>query len=156
MEYSVPAAEFGPVIEEIDATIRRRRFQVHFPIECRFVRGDDIPLSPAYGRDSAFIAVHMYRGMAYRAYFDAVEAILRSYGGRPHWGKMHSLSARELRPLYPQWDAFQAVRRALDPDGFFLNRHLAALFAESAPAGAPEASPAANMASVPDLSKRPL
>jgi FAD/FMN-containing dehydrogenase len=156
MEYSIPAAEFVSVIEEIDATIRRRRFQVHFPIECRFVRGDDIPLSPAYGRDSAFIAVHMYRGMAYRPYFAAMEAIFKRHAGRPHWGKLHSRSAQDLPALYPQWDAFQAVRRALDPDGFFLNRHLAALFAESAPAGAPEASPAANMASVPDLSKRPL
>jgi FAD-linked oxidoreductase len=156
MEYSIPAAEFVSVIEEIDATIRRRRFQVHFPIECRFVRGDDIPLSPAYGRDSAFIAVHMYRGMAYRPYFAAMEAIFKRHAGRPHWGKLHSRSAQDLPALYPQWDAFQAVRRALDPDGFFLNRHLAALFAESAPAGAPEASPAANMAPVPDLSKRPL
>jgi FAD/FMN-containing dehydrogenase len=70
----------------------------------------------------------MYKGMAYRAYFDAVEAILRAYSGRPHWGKLHSLTARELQPLYPRWDEFQAVRRRLDPDGLFLNPYLRTIF----------------------------
>jgi FAD-linked oxidoreductase len=132
MEYSLPAENLVAALRAIDACIRRNRFQVHFPIECRFVRADDIYLSPASGRDSAYIAVHMYKGMAYRAYFDAVEAILRSYGGRPHWGKMHSLAARELRPLYPHWDDFQAVRRRLDPDGLFLNAYLRTLLGEAA------------------------
>jgi FAD/FMN-containing dehydrogenase len=148
MEYSIPAADFVPVMQEIDACIRRRRFQVHFPIECRFVRGDDIPLSPAYGRDSAYIAVHMYQGMAYRPYFAAMEAIFKRHTGRPHWGKLHSRSAQDLPALYPQWAAFQAVRRALDPEGFFLNRHLAALFAASAPAGAQEAGTQAGVGAI--------
>ncbi len=130
MEYSLPAANLVAALRAIDACIRRQRFLVHFPIECRFVRADDIDLSPATGRDSAYIAVHMYKGMAYRAYFDAVEAILRAYGVRPHWGKMHSLTARELRPLYPRWDDFQAVRRRLDPDGLFLNPYLRTIFGE--------------------------
>jgi hypothetical protein len=77
----------------------------------------------------------MYRGMAYRPYFAAMEAIFKRHAGRPHWGKLHSRSAQDLPALYPQWDAFQAVRRALDSDGFFLHRHMAALFGESAPAG---------------------
>jgi FAD-linked oxidoreductase len=130
MEYSLPAENFVAAMRAIEACIRRNRFLVHFPIEGRFVRADDIYLSPASGRDSAYIAVHMYKGMPYGAYFDALEAILRSYGGRPHWGKMHSLTARELRPLYPRWDDFQAVRRQLDPDGLFLNAYLRALLGE--------------------------
>jgi FAD-linked oxidoreductase len=132
MEYSLPAENLVAALRAIDACIRRNRFQVHFPIECRFVRADDIYLSPASGRDSAYIAVHMYKGMAYRAYFDAAEAILRAYGGRPHWGKMHSLTARELRPLYPRWDDFQAMRRRLDPAGLFLNAYLRTLLGEAA------------------------
>ena len=131
MEYSLPAENLVAALRAIDACIRRQRFLVHFPIECRFVRADDIYLSPASGRDSAYIAVHMYKGMDYRAYFDAAEAILRAYGGRPHWGKMHSLTARELRPLYPRWDDFQAVRRRLDPDGLFLNAYLRTMLGEA-------------------------
>jgi FAD-linked oxidoreductase len=132
MEYSLPAENFVAALQAIEACIQRNRFLVHFPIECRFVQADDIYLSPAYGRDSAYIAVHMYKGMAYRAYFDAIEPILRTYGGRPHWGKMHSLTARELQPLYPRWDDFQAVRRRLDPGGLFLNPYLRTIFGEAA------------------------
>jgi FAD/FMN-containing dehydrogenase len=70
--------------------------------------------------------------MGFRAYFDAAEAILRAYSGRPHWGKMHSLTARELRPLYPRWDDFRAVRRRLDPDGMLLNAYLRTILGEAA------------------------
>jgi FAD-linked oxidoreductase len=132
MEYSIPRAAFPAAIREIDACIRRERFRVHFPIECRFVRGDDIPLSPAYGRDSAYIAVHMYRGMQHRPYFAAMEAILAGYDGRPHWGKLHTRRGADLRARYPAWDQFQAVRRQLDPHGLFLNRYLRHLFGEQA------------------------
>jgi FAD/FMN-containing dehydrogenase len=96
------------------------------------VRGDDIYLSPASGRDSAYIAVHMYRGMPYRQYFAAVEAIFRDFGGRPHWGKMHMLTAAELRGLYPEWARFQAARRQLDPAGVFQNAYLRLILGDMA------------------------
>lgn len=130
MEYSIPAAAMADAVRAIDARIRQARINVHFPIECRYVRADDIDLSPAYGRDSAYIAVHMYRGMPYRDYFAVVEPILRSFGGRPHWGKLHTLTAPELRALYPRWEAFAAVRRQLDPDGVFQNDYLRALLGD--------------------------
>ncbi|HUY78924.1 MAG TPA: D-arabinono-1,4-lactone oxidase, partial [Ktedonobacterales bacterium] len=88
------------------------------------VRGDDIWLSPAYQRDSAYIAVHMYRGMEYLPYFAAVEDIFRQYNGRPHWGKLHTQDAASLRALYPHYDDFRRVRATLDPQGLFLNDYL--------------------------------
>lgn len=127
MEYNVPADQAVAVIREIRDCLKAHDFCVHFPIEVRFVRGDDIFLSPAYQRDACYIAVHMYKGMAYRAYFDAIEAIFKRYGGRPHWGKMHSLGAAELSALYPEWERFQAVRRELDPRGVFLSPYLRGL-----------------------------
>ncbi|MEO7000579.1 MAG: D-arabinono-1,4-lactone oxidase [Ktedonobacterales bacterium] len=133
MEYNLPAEHFPAAVAEIRACIEHERFNVHFPIECRFVHGDDIWLSPAYGRDSAYIAVHMYRGMPYRAYFDAIEAILRRYGGRPHWGKLHTQTAASLAALYPHWDDFRRVRAALDPQGVFLNDYLRHLFDADGP-----------------------
>ncbi|WP_425440553.1 D-arabinono-1,4-lactone oxidase [Planifilum fimeticola] len=128
MEYALPAEKLAEVVREIRETIQRRRFAVHFPIECRYVKGDDIWLSPAYGRDTAFVAVHMYRGMPHEAYFSAVEAIFRRHGGRPHWGKMHSLTAEELSRLYPRWNDFCRIRGEQDPEGRFLNSHLRTLF----------------------------
>lgn len=133
MEYNIPARHTGTVINEIQECINREQFQVHFPLECRFVHADDIWLSPAYERDSAYIAVHMYRGMPYQSYFEHIEEIFRRYDGRPHWGKMHTRTAAELAALYPHWQDFRRIRAALDPRGLFLNDYLRGLFDADVP-----------------------
>lgn len=128
MEYSVPAGSMEEVVSEIRASVAAQSHAVHFPVECRYVKGDDIWLSPACGRDSAYIAVHMYKGMEHQVYFRDIEAIFRRHGGRPHWGKMHTRTAAELSGLYPQWEAFREVRQQLDPAGIFQNDYLRKLF----------------------------
>ncbi len=128
MEYNIPAQQFASALAEIEAVISRERFAVNFPVECRFVRGDDIWLSPAYQRDSAYIAVHVYQGMPYEPYFHAIEEIFQRYDGRPHWGKLHTLTAAALATRYPRWRDFLRVRAALDPQGVFLNDYLRRLF----------------------------
>lgn len=132
MEYNIPAAAMPAVIEEMRETMAREKFDVHFPIECRYAKGDDIWLSPAYERDSAYIAVHMYKGMLYEDYFAAMERIFLRHGGRPHWGKMHSLQAAQLKEIYPMWERFCAIRETLDPDRILLNDYLLKLFAPRA------------------------
>ncbi|WP_136608623.1 D-arabinono-1,4-lactone oxidase [Paenibacillus dokdonensis] len=129
MEYSVPAEKMEEVVSEIRASVAAQSHAVHFPVECRYVKGDDIWLSPAYGRDSAYIAVHMYKGMEHQVYFRDIEEIFRRHQGRPHWGKMHTRTAEELPGLYPQWTAFREMREQLDPGGIFLNDYLRKLFA---------------------------
>jgi L-gulonolactone oxidase len=94
---------------------------VPFPIEVRTVAADDALLSTAAGRDSGYVAVHMFEGMAWEPYFRAVEAIMDELGGRPHWGKRHFQSAATLSARYPEWERFQEVRRRLDPEGRFAN-----------------------------------
>ncbi len=126
MEYNIPADHFVACLNEIKDCISKNNIEVHFPIECRFVASDDIPLSPAYQRESAYIAVHMFKGMAYQDYFAQIEAIFRRYKGRPHWGKMHTATADELSQRYPQWADFMQMRAQLDPDGLFLNDYLRA------------------------------
>ncbi len=148
MEYNVPVERFAEVMREIERRIEKGRFHVNFPLECRFVKGDDIWLSPAYGRDSAYIAAHMFKGMPYREYFAALEEIFQRYDGRPHWGKLHTLTAATLAQRYPHWDDFRRVRAALDPDGVFLNDYLRALLAADAPV-APTSTSAAEPASAP-------
>ena len=128
MEYNIPAEHVKTVLMEIQACIEQHQFQVHFPVECRFVHADDMWLSPAYQRESAYIAVHMYRGMPYRTYFYFIEEIFKRYNGRPHWGKMHTRTADELSMLYPRWQDFQRIRATLDPQGMFLNNYLRTLF----------------------------
>lgn len=133
MEYNVPAEHFSTVLTEIRECIARERIQVHFPIECRFVHEDDIWLSPAYQRASAYIAVHMYKGMPYQSYFQHIEAIFQRYQGRPHWGKRHTQNAQQLATLYPRWHDFQRIRAELDPQGMFLNAYLRQLLDAAPP-----------------------
>jgi len=123
MEYGVPR-EHGPeAARRVIEWVRANRYPVFFPIEMRVAAGDDALLSPSHERDTAYIAVHQYRGMEWRPYFEAVEAIMREYGGRPHWGKRHFQTAATLAPLYPEWATFQAARDELDPGRVFTNEY---------------------------------
>ncbi len=128
MEWSVPAERGADALREIKALISKRTFPLMFPLEFRWVRGDDLWLSPNHGRDSVHISVHQYCGMPFEAYFDAVQAICLNHGGRPHWGKVHSLKAAQLARLYPRWDDFLALREKMDPKGLFLTPYLRGLF----------------------------
>ena len=91
------------------------------PIEVRWAQADDIPLSMCSGRDTASIAIHVRQYEAFEPYFVPVETIMRDYGGRPHWGKMHFQTAETLAPLYPKWEEFQLARKELDPLGLYSN-----------------------------------
>ncbi len=124
MEYAVPRAQLILAVRDIRAMIERKRLLISFPVEVRAVAADDIPLSPAYARDTGYIAVHVYHRFEYEPYFREVEAIMNAHDGRPHWGKLHFQSAATLRPRYPLWDRFIAVRDRLDPGRVFGNAYL--------------------------------
>ena len=109
MEYSIPREAFPEAFERLRRLVAGLG-PITVPVEIRWTAGDDIPLSHASGRDSAYIAVHMYRGVPYDQYFQGVETIMADHEGRPHWGKLHFQSAETLAPRYPRWDEFQAVR----------------------------------------------
>ncbi len=123
MEYGVPR-EHGPeAARRVIEWIRDNRYPVFFPIEMRVTAADDALLSPSHERDTTYIAVHQYRGMEWRPYFEAVEAIMNEYGGRPHWGKRHFQTAATLSERYPRWADFQAARDELDPGHTFTNEY---------------------------------
>jgi FAD/FMN-containing dehydrogenase len=84
-------------------------------------------LSPTQGAESATISIHQAADRPHEAFFRDVEAVFRTHGGRPHWGKLHFLDAAEIAALYPRLDAFRAIRSAMDPAGTFLNGYLAGL-----------------------------
>ncbi len=131
MEYHLPVDQGLDALQEVLAVIERQRRDVFFPIECRQTAGDDAWLSPFNGGPRISVAVHAWHEDSVDWFFDHVEPIFRRRGGRPHWGKMHSLQAAELRELYPDFERFTALRRELDPGGRFLNAHLAGLWGET-------------------------
>jgi FAD-linked oxidoreductase len=124
MEYAIPRDAARRALTSLMQAVDDHGLLVSFPVEVRFAAPDDIPLSTASGRESCYIAVHMYRGMSYDQYFRLVESIMAPLGGRPHWGKLHFRTAADLAPVYPEWDRFAAVRRKLDPEGRFANSYL--------------------------------
>ena len=128
MEHALPVEALVPALKEIRAMVDRKGYLLNFPVEVRFTKGDDVPLSTAYGRDSAYIAVHVYKGMECEPFFRDVEDILRAYDARPHWGKMHYRDAEELSKLYPRWDEFIALRDQLDPQRTFSNAYSDTVF----------------------------
>ncbi len=123
-EYAVPRADVVPVLKEIKGWVDSHDEPISFPLEIRFVQGDDIPLAPTYERDSAYIAFHQYHRMPYQRYFDALEDIFAEFEGRPHWGKLHRLQADDLRKRYPLFDEFVELRDELDPTDAFGNDYL--------------------------------
>lgn len=124
MEYAVPREAVPQVLREIRALIASRGWKISFPLEVRVAAPDDLWLSTAFGRKSGYIAVHRYWREDPTEYFAGVEAIMRGVGGRPHWGKVHTLNSEALAELYPHHAEFVALRDQLDPDRIFTNVYL--------------------------------
>ena len=128
LEYAIPVEHGKDALRQVRALMLTKHTNCIYPVEYRFVAGDSGMLSPYYWRASVTISVSGGPGIDYWNYLADVDAILRPYGARPHWGKLHFNTREDMPALYPRYEAFQAVRRRLDPEGRFLNDHLRGLF----------------------------
>ncbi|GAA1930136.1 D-arabinono-1,4-lactone oxidase [Nocardioides hwasunensis] len=124
MEYAVPREVGLDVLRECRRRIEASDWRIAFPVEIRTAPADDVPLSTSHGRDSFYLAFHVPADTDHAACFGGLEPILREAGGRPHWGKLHTLTAADLAPVYDRFDDFLAVRERLDPDRLFANAYL--------------------------------
>ncbi|MBB3233276.1 D-arabinono-1,4-lactone oxidase [Phyllobacterium endophyticum] len=127
MEYHVPFEEGAATVRKIISLLENDFPHVYFPLEVRVVAPDEIWLSPFYQRASCSIAIHHDAAEDPQPFFRAAEKIFLAHGGRPHWGKMHNLKAKELSTLYPRWADAMAVRRDMDPDNRFVTPYIAGL-----------------------------
>ncbi|MGZ5417349.1 MAG: D-arabinono-1,4-lactone oxidase [Nocardioides sp.] len=124
MEYAVPREAGMAALVEARRLIDRSDWPISFPVEVRAAPADDSWLSGSYNRASTYRAFHVNARTDHRAYFGAVERVLREHGGRPHWGKLHTRTAADLAPDFPRWTDFAAVRDRVDPDRLFTNGYL--------------------------------
>jgi L-gulono-1,4-lactone dehydrogenase len=124
MEYALPAENVRPAFDAVRALVDDRGWRISFPVEVRFAAADSVWMSTAYGRATGYIAVHRYWREDPTEFFEAVEEIMLRHGGRPHWGKMHSLGAGDLRERYERFDDFVSLRDRLDPDRLLRNPYL--------------------------------
>ncbi|MDT0568753.1 D-arabinono-1,4-lactone oxidase [Streptomyces sp. DSM 3412] len=124
MEFAVPREAVVDTLRELKAMVDRSNLRVSFPVEVRTAPADDITLSTASGRESAYVAVHMFKGTPYQAYFTAAERIFTAHEGRPHWGKVHTRDTDYFAKVYPRFGEFTALRDRLDPQRRFQNDYL--------------------------------
>ena len=129
MEYAVPLAAGPEVLTRIRDLIEERRWRISFPLEVRTTAADDVPLSTATGRESMYIACHRFFRDDSAEYFRRIEQICREFDGRPHWGKVHTLTAAELGAVYPRFEDFRTLRARLDPHAVFGSAYTDSLFA---------------------------
>jgi L-gulono-1,4-lactone dehydrogenase len=129
-EFAVPRESLLDVLAELRAGVARLAHPVMFPVEVRVAAADDIWLSTAYGRDSAYVAIHQYVGLPYAEYFRLLESIATAVGGRPHWGKLHTRDASYLSTAYPRFGDFLQIRDSLDPSRLFVNPYLQQVFGD--------------------------
>ena len=129
-EYAVPRESLLDVLDELRAGDGGLADPVMFPVEVRVAAADDIWLSTAYGRESAYVAIHQYVGLPYQDYFRLFESIATAAGGRPHWGKMHTRDAAYLGGVYPRFADFLLIRDSLDPSRRFANPYLQQVFGD--------------------------
>ncbi|MEN9303915.1 MAG: hypothetical protein RL264_2344 [Bacteroidota bacterium] len=127
MEYNVPFEAYKSVVNELQKMLKNNKYGISFPLEHRFIEKDDIMLSPANNRKSAYIACHVYKGMDYERYFQELEALFVDHIGRPHWGKMHTRTADYFQKVYPEFNLFKQIRAQLDPDGIFKTPYISSL-----------------------------
>lgn len=130
MEYHIPLENGMKTLREILPMVERKN-EIFFPVEVRVTEQDDAWLSPFQGGPRMSIALHAKANERYDYLFEEFEPVLRRNGGRPHWGKHHSLSAAELAALYPDFARFNEVRRELDPEGKFVSPYMANLWGDA-------------------------
>ncbi|KAH9503330.1 hypothetical protein Btru_072756 [Bulinus truncatus] len=132
MEWAIPRNKVGVVLWELKEWIETQKFPAHFPVEVRFVKADNIYISPCYLQDSCYINIIMYRPfnklVSHETYWNQYQSIVAKHGGRPHWAKDHNFTGAEFVKLYPMWKEFCAVREKFDPNGMFLNANLERVF----------------------------
>jgi len=124
MEYAVPREAAVEVLRAVRERVERSDWRISFPVEVRVAPADDVWLSTAHGRDTCYIAVHLFRGTDEPGYFAEIERIMTAHQGRPHWGKLHTRDAAYLAEAYPRFADFAALRDRVDPERRFGNAYL--------------------------------
>mmetsp|Transcript_28107 Transcript_28107/g.55040 ORF Transcript_28107/g.55040 Transcript_28107/m.55040 type:complete len:554 (-) Transcript_28107:64-1725(-) len=131
-EWSIPKENCPEAMRRLKKFIDSKSdWGVHWPVEVRFTKKDDIWLSPSYGHDSCWIGVIMYKPWNteppeyWKEYFRGYEEIMDSLGGRPHWAKEHRLAGLDFENKYEKFDQWRKVREKVDPEGMFVNDYVA-------------------------------
>ncbi|WP_150308543.1 D-arabinono-1,4-lactone oxidase [Planctomonas psychrotolerans] len=93
--------------------------------EVRTMAGDDLWMSPQYGRESVGLHFTWVKDQAaVERVAASIEEALRPFDARPHWGKVFTAGAADIAPLYPRLTEFTGLVQKLDARGAFRNEWL--------------------------------
>lgn len=126
-EYFVDASHGLEATECIQNLIRTKHPDQKWPVEVRWVKGDDGYISQFYGRDTTVVTLTADAGSNYWPFFRDADALLQKFNPRAHWGKINFMTRERMEQLFPELGTFIEVRREFDPNGVFLNDHTRAL-----------------------------
>jgi FAD/FMN-containing dehydrogenase len=128
VEYFLPIEQAREIMDRMRALMLEWLPLSVYPLEIRVVAADEAWISPNYQRDNLVVSISGEPGTDYWPYLRACDDLFAEYGGRPHWGKIHFMTAERIAGLFPRYQDFLEMRRRFDPKGTFLNPHLRALF----------------------------
>ena len=123
-EYFVPISNAFAALKAING-MGDKWIQDLFISEVRTIAADDLWMSPCYKRPS--VAIHFtwkQNAESVMKLIPVVEEQLAQFGARPHWGKLFTIPAAQLRSRYERYADFQQLLRQYDPKGKFRNEFL--------------------------------
>ena len=129
MEYFLPLEHAREILSEMRKLMKRWHPLSIYPLEIRMCAADAAWLSPNYQRENLVVSISGQPGVDYWPYLRACDSLFAEFKGRPHWGKLHFMTADRLARLFPRYEDFVQMRRRFDPKGTFLNPYTRALFA---------------------------
>ncbi len=124
-EYFIPMSNAVAALKAINSFGDKagdKWIQDLFISEVRTIAADNLWMSTAYKRPS--VAIHFtwkQHTEAVMKLLPLVEEQLAAYGARPHWGKLFTIPAAQLKARYERYNDFQQLLRQYDPNSKFRN-----------------------------------
>ncbi|MBC8105229.1 MAG: FAD-binding protein [Anaerolineae bacterium] len=123
-EYFVPREQAMRAFDALQP-MRSRIAELVQVTEIRTIASDNLWMSPCY--QTACVAFHFtwknnWEGV--RALLPEIEATLAPFRARPHWGKLFTMSAKQIHASYPKLQEFRALLTQFDPHSKFRNSYL--------------------------------
>ncbi len=128
VEWAFDIAHAQNILRDYKQLINSSNHLINFIQEIRFTKADDFALSACYGRNTIWLGAYNADNFEWKELVSDFETLAKKYNGRPHWGKEFTIDKAYLQTVYPQYEAFNALRKQFDPTGKFSNSFIQQIF----------------------------
>lgn len=127
-EWAFDISAADNLLSDYKQMIDRSEHRINFIQEIRFTKADEYALSPCYQRDTIWLGVYNADDSGWHELMTDFEELARKYNGRPHWGKEFTIDKKYLSEVYPEFNAFDQLRKQFDPEQKFSNAYIQKIF----------------------------